>query len=320
MRSHGAASLDLHAPLTRAARAAPIAAALPIERRSSPGLAEFRHRYLVPRQPVILTDAAAGWPLYGRATPEHFRRLYGHRQVRVLGQPMRLAELLDVLHASTEERPGPYPCKYEIANEFPDLLAEVSPRLACSMPDRQDNALLPQRLFDGVNNLEIFFGGPGGRFPYLHFDVLHLHAWITQLHGDKEFTLYAPDQAEFLYVNPDIPWQSAMRGHHNPDLTRYPLFAAARAQKVVLHAGETLFLPCGWWHTARSLGMTISIAFDQLGADNWSDFVADIAAQRRRERHFAGGLLLAAYLRLLGPLLGVYEAFGGNRNPTWGVR
>jgi len=37
-------------------------------------------------------------------------------------------------------------------------------------------------------------------------------------------------------------------------------------------------------------------------------------------RHVVRGLLLATYLRLLGPLLGAYEAFGGNRNPTWGAR
>jgi len=272
------------------------------------------------RVPVIFTDASDVWPIRRCATPDYFRSVHGAHRVRVLGKDCTLAQLIERLQRATPDDPGPYPCKFEIATDFHELLGDVTPRLRCSLPDRQLNPLIPQRLFSGVNNLEIFFGGPGGRFPYLHFDVLHLHAWITQLHGDKEFTLYAPDQAEFLYVNPDIPWQSAMRGHHNPDLTRYPLFAAARAQKVVLHAGETLFLPCGWWHTARSLGMTISIAFDQLGADNWSDFLADIAAQRRRERHFAGGLLLAAYLRLLGPLLGVYEAFGGNRNPTWGVR
>ena len=164
-------------------------AALVPERRCGLSLDEFIVRYRNPRRPVILTDAAAAWPLYGRGTPDHFRERFGQRKLRVRGREYVLAELLDLLQASTVERPGPYPCKFELARDFPELVAEVSPRLHCSLPDRQRSPLLPQRIFGHVNNLEIFFGGPGGEFPYLHYDVLRLHAWITQLHGDKEFTL-----------------------------------------------------------------------------------------------------------------------------------
>ena len=81
---------------------------------------------------------------------------------------------------------------------------------------------------------------------------------------------------------PRFPWQSSIKNHHKPDFERYPLFREARAQKVVIHAGETLFLPCGWWHTARSLNMTISVAFDQLGPDNWRDFTGDVVSEQRR--------------------------------------
>jgi len=291
-----------------------------IERRAGLSLAEFREQYLLPRRPVILADAAAAWPLYGRGTPEYFRRHYGEQPVRVLGQTCALRELIDRLEQSSIERPAPYPCKFEIARDLRGLLAEVSPRFEYSLPDRQGNALIPQRLFDGVNNLEIFFGGPGGKFPYLHYDVLHLHAWITQLHGDKEFVLYAPGQEHLLYVDPDLPWQSTIRAHHNPDHDRYPLLREARAQSVVIHAGETLFLPCGWWHTARSLTFTISVAFDQLGPDNWPDFIEDVVAQRQRAGQHAKALALRAYLRAVSPLLALGDALGVNRRRTWGDR
>jgi len=291
-----------------------------VERRAQLGEEEFRARYLQPRRPVILTDAAAAWPVYGQGTPDYFRRRYGEHPVRVLGQECRLAELLDRLEASTCEQPGPYPCKFEIAKDLRELLGDVSPRFGYSLPDRQGSALIPQRLFSGVNNLEIFFGGPGGRFPYLHYDVMHLHAWITQLHGDKEFTLYEPGQEAYLYVNPELPWQSRIRNHHNPDYARYPLLRLARAQKVVIRAGETLFLPCGWWHTARSLTVTISVAFDQLGPDNWRDFVGDVVAQRRRDGKRASALMLGAYLRGIEPALAAAERVGANRQRTWGRR
>ena len=194
---------------------------------------QFRREFARPRRPLVFADAAAAWPIYGRGTPAYFRRVYGGQRVRLLGQDCALAELLDRLEASTPEKPGPYPCKFEIAKDFRALLPDVSPRFAYSLPDRQASTLMRQSLFSEVNNLEIFFGGPGGRFPYLHYDVMHLHAWITQLHGDKQFTLYAPDQAAFLYVDPEVPWQSAIRNHHSPDYARYPLLRQARGDTVV---------------------------------------------------------------------------------------
>ena len=299
---------------------APLPPLAPIERRAGISAAQFREEYLLPRRPLVLSDAAADWPVYGRGTPDHFRRAYGDCRVRLLGQPCRLADLIDRLEQSGDGQPAPYPCKFEIARELRALLDDVSPRLPLSLPDRQSSALVPQRLFDGVNNLEVFFGGPGGRFPYLHYDVMHLHAWITQLHGDKEFTLYAPGQEQFLYVDPDVPWQSRVRNHHAPDYERYPLLRLARSQKVVIHAGETLFLPCGWWHTARSLNLTISVAFDQLGPDNWRDFVADVVAQRRRDGKPLKAALLGAYLRAIEPALALIERCGGRRGARWGWR
>lgn len=291
-----------------------------VGRRSDLGYEEFVAQYRDPRRPVVLADAARAWPLHGRATPDYFRGRHGNHVVRVRGKDYRLRELIDELEASTSDSPGPYPCKFEVARDFRDLLPEVTPRFDFSLPDRQANPLVPQHLFDAVNNLEIFFGGPGGEFPYLHYDVMRLHAWITQVHGDKEFTLYAPGQEHLLYVNPDMPWQSSIRNHHHPDYERYPLFRDARCQKVVIHAGDTLFLPCGWWHTARSLNMTISIAFDQLGPDNWSDFTADVVADGRRAGHGFKAFAYGAWLRALGPLFALGEAFGVNQARDWGAR
>lgn len=298
----------------------PVRPPIEVERRSGLGHAEFVACYRRPRRPVILTDAARAWPLYGKADPAYFRQHFGQQRVRVRGQDYRLGELLDLLQASTPEKPAPYPCKFALAVDFPDLLEQAEPRFDYSLPDRQGSPLLPKRLFHGVNNLEIFFGGPGGEFPYLHYDVMRLHAWITQLHGDKEFTVYAPGQEHLLYVNPEIPWQSSVENHHHPDYERYPLFRQAVSQKIVVRAGETLFLPCGWWHTARSLTPTISIAFDQLGADNWPDFVGDVVAERRRLGHSFKGALVGTYLHALGLWLRIAEVFGADRSIRWGRR
>jgi hypothetical protein len=306
--------------VTRPGPASSESAGMTVARRSGLGMAEFVAKYRNPRRPVILTDAAREWSLYGQGTPDWFRREHGEHVVRVKGRDYALAELLDLLAVSSVEHPGPYPCKFAVAREFPELLDQLTPRFAYSLPDRQAHRLLPQRLFRSVNNLEIFFGGPGGEFPYLHYDVLRLHAWITQLHGDKEFTVYAPGQEHLLYVNPEIPWQSSIEDHHHPDYERYPLFRQAQAMKVVVRAGETLFLPCGWWHTARSLNQTISIAFDQLGADNWPAFIGDVVDERKRLGYPTKARLVGVYLRLLGMGLRATEFLGANHARDWGER
>jgi hypothetical protein len=66
--------------------------------------------------------------------------------------------------------------------------------------------------------------------------------------------------------------------------------------------------------------MTISVAFDQLGPDNWNDFRHDVSATRRRRGKAWLGAALNAYLALLSPLLSVAELFGANHDTDWGKR
>lgn len=65
--------------------------------------------------------------------------------------------------------------------------------------------------------------------------------------------------------------------------------------------------------------MNITVAFDQLEAGNWREFVGEAVAEERRHGRRARALALGAYLRLLGPMLGVAEFFGANRRADWGA-
>jgi histone arginine demethylase JMJD6 len=286
-----------------------------VSRRSGLSAAEFDAEFRRPRKPVILTDASKSWRARGLYTPEYFRRTFGAKRLTIKGQEYTLAQAMDLLEKSTPAQPGPYPCKLEIDTDFSELQGDSQPRFDYGYPDRLGHPLLPKRFFEGINNLEIFFGGPGGKFPYMHYDVLHLHAWITQIYGDKEFTVYPPGQEHLLYVNPELPWQSTVENHHDPDYQRYPLLKRAQFQRVTVRAGETLFIPCGWWHTARSLNTTISIAFDQLGGDNWADFIDDVVQERQRKGRPGLAFALRCYFTVIGVWLSLSEAFGANRRP-----
>jgi hypothetical protein len=48
------------------------------------------------------------------------------------------------------------------------------------------------------SSIELFFGGPGGKFPVAHIDLFHTNAWITQLYGRKNFVVFPRGQDEWL--------------------------------------------------------------------------------------------------------------------------
>jgi Cupin-like domain len=294
--------------------AAPAVAPAWIERKRSLSRRDFVAGYLRARRPVVLTEALADWTALKTFTPEFFRSAFADAPVQVRGRSCRLGDVIDAQLASSSERPAPYPCTLSRCGAW---LRQLTPRPDCSLPSRHANPLLPQSVFELVNHLEIFFGGPGGEFPYLHYDMLRMHAWIAQVHGEKEFTLYERGQEHLLYINDKLPWLSTVQDARDHD--RYPLLRQARSHKVVLRPGELLFIPCGTWHTARCLGMNITVAFDQLEGSNWHEFVGDVVTEQRRHGRRLRALALGFYLRLLGPILAFAELFGANRRADWGA-
>ncbi len=72
------------------------------------------------------------------------------------------------------------------------------------MLDYCHSALVPRRFLESAETLGIFFGSPGGEFPYVHYNYMGLHANKTQLYGIKEFTVIPPDQTPHIYPK----WQT----------------------------------------------------------------------------------------------------------------
>ncbi len=280
-----------------------------IDRRSGLTRREFVDEYQRPNKPVIFTDLTKDWIAREKYTLDYFRSEHGDRVAHIEGKPYKLADYIDLLKKATVENPAPYPCKLDLREDFKDLVKDVQPRPTVMYPDRTHSKLIPRRFVGGLADLEIFFGGPGSKFPYLHYDYLGLYAFIHQMHGDKEFTVYAPDQQEFLYVKKDEPWISEMENHQSPDLEKYPLYAQAQGIKFVAHAGETLFIPKLWYHTARSLTPTISVASDQLCHFNWDIFVKECTQHSHRSPLKA--VLAKATLIAAGLALDVKESLQG---------
>jgi histone arginine demethylase JMJD6 len=276
-----------------------------IERRRGTDLSPriFTHGETGQPRPLVVLGAIDHWPALGKWTPEFFKQSQGSLQVTVDGQLWSLGELMDRVLASTPDRPAPYLRNQLISQWPPELAADITPMPACTRPNFLDSKLFPSR--SPLTYVEAYIGGAGAKFPVLHFDNLHTHAFLMQVYGKKEYLVLPPDQTEFLYPLADIPNKSSIPDIERVDPAKFPLCARAQGVRFELHPGETLFVPAGWWHTARILSPSITVSINAANDANWHDFSRDFAATVAARSRLKAALL-APYLIALGELLSIF--------------
>uniref|UniRef100_A0A0C1N283 Transcription factor jumonji jmjC domain-containing protein n=1 Tax=Tolypothrix bouteillei VB521301 TaxID=1479485 RepID=A0A0C1N283_9CYAN len=109
----------------------------------------------------------------------------------------------------------------------------------------------------------LLYMGPGGHTASLHYDSMD--GTLMQLHGSKKVVLFPPSQTNNLYPFPiHIHFRHGLNMRcwysqvslENPDLQSFPKFQEALQFKydVLLHQGEILYIPSGWWHEVTTLG------------------------------------------------------------------
>jgi hypothetical protein len=191
-----------------------------------------------------------------------------------------MSDFIDLVVNSTDAKPAPY-LRNEIIDRFlPQLLPDIAPLPEYFSPNWLEgpfSKILYSRLHGG--SAELYIGGKGGKFPFVHFDSWHTHAFICQLYGTKEFTAYSPQQTPYIYVKPDRYNVSQIPDLENPDYEKYPLFRRATPMRFQLEPGEILFIPGGWWHTAKMLNPSISVSVNRANASNWSAMTRDLCAK-----------------------------------------
>jgi ribosomal protein L16 Arg81 hydroxylase len=108
-----------------------------------------------------------------------------------------------------------------------------------------------------------FWFGPAGTVTPLHHDTLML--FHTQVVGRKRWRFISPLQTPKLY---NFNGVFSPIDVDKPDLARFPLFADVTMLEVVVEAGETVFLPLGWWHQVTSLDVSLSFSYSNLTIPN----------------------------------------------------
>lgn len=295
-----------------------------VERRSGLSYAQFMREYMLPRKPVILTDALDECPARHKWTPDYFLERFGERKLHAETGEMTMREIVEGVLRPRGERP-PFLRESPISWWLPEAMADLTPYPCYVHPNwlTYPFARWPDVRRSGYASrlartaqTEINFTGANMRFGALHLDLFWTHALVMQWYGAKKFFIFPASDTPHLYRKPEI-WISEITDVEHPDYSKFPDFANAHMIEFTLQPGEAYFNPTGWWHTTRTLDVSIATVVSFANASNWKEVTEHLLMPNAPLRSRLGSLPYRAYLRALGALTLPHYEFPQATDPAW---
>jgi len=236
----------------------------------------FFDEFLLPHQPVIITDAMDTWDLE-KFQPGYLDRAFGHYDVQIYNDLFDL-QTIDPLSTYLQDnfnKPENTERSHEYIRWYSQLRDvdffwsdEVFRSLKGAwghpyfLPD--DSFVIPDAAEGKKAYVTecrypyrgLFISGKGAR-TRLHRDPFNSNAILCQFYGQKKIYLYDPGQARYVmnegeFVDID-----------EPDTSRFPDFSKAVCfYEDTLSPGEVLFFPAVWFHDVTSVSDSISITWN----------------------------------------------------------
>ena len=252
-----------------------VSASLPTQRsverrpRSEVTVSEFRNHYLLEGIPLVISDALQDWPLFNMSREQslsHFAELQG---ITRHGDYVKKTFSTDRDFRSTS-----------MADFIASLEKPASKGTDGQPPAYMGNNILPAQLLAQIDYPPYFerslyvapriWIGPKGTLTPLHRD--DTDNLFAQVWGQKSFILAAPHHRPALGT-----WSTSPKGgldgcDFNPDAPDYQRFPAAKDvtfMRIVLQAGDLLFLPEGWFHQVESVTTSLSVNFWVNSGRGW---------------------------------------------------
>ncbi|XP_022665843.1 lysine-specific demethylase 8-like [Varroa destructor] len=228
-----------------------------VDQVTLPSINEFL-RVLIAKQPIKILQLMDCWPAMTCWSLRYFLETFGQRTVPIevgsrytdeeWSQKLVTFEsfIREYLQPATVENTG-YLAQYNLLDQVHELRSDIIVPDYCYV------------LSDAEPDINFWLGGR--TTSPLHFD--DRDNILTQVFGTKLVLLYGAEDTELLYPFENQLLHNTSRvDPENADDPRYPKFADAKCTKVLLEAGQALFIPKGCWHFVKSLSaVSCSISF-----------------------------------------------------------
>ncbi|EPB74312.1 JmjC domain protein [Ancylostoma ceylanicum] len=229
---------------------------------------EFRRKYEAPRVPCIITGLTRHWKAHENWTLRNLLKNYADEYFKCGASPKGrsvylkfkyffeyMAEYEDdsplyIFDGSFDERKGTK--KMLLDYEVPEIFQESLFDLLGS-----DRTRPPHRWITI---------GPARSGTNIHIDPLGTSAWNALIHGHKRWVFIHPDTPRELVKIPKalrnvhpkeaITWFSTVYKriqHGDWPFDKYPVYECRQ------NPGETVFVPCGWWHVVINEDNTVAV-------------------------------------------------------------
>lgn len=237
----------------------------------------FKRKYIDTNTPIVMRKVTANWPAMKKWSFEFFaglslpKRVFLEKDNVMQGTPqyeeLDYGDYIRRMMDDSADHTGQagYLSVFKIFRAFPDLKDDV------------DFSIFSQHK---LKNTVAGWIGPAGTVTGYHID------WgdnvFAQICGRKEIRLVAPKDSKYMYPcnRLDEGTTSSEVDADRYDPRRHPLFQKAHQCHIVLHPGDILFIPRGWWHHVRSLDKSISVS--NIGYDA-KGLVVDALSQRLKK-------------------------------------
>lgn len=229
----------------------------PVDSISEIAPKDFVRDYLNKGQPVIIKDfISKESPCWQKWSYDYFKEIAGDEQVDIYGREeesqnhaasppigrMSFGEYLDKISSEPTE-----------LRLFLFNLLKIRPELK---KDVIYNDVTGSKVLQWLPYM--FFGGEGSATRN-HFDIDMSHVFISQFQGTKRIWLFPNNQSDLMYKLPYNFHSIANLKTSSKD--KYPALKLLEGYEAVIHQGDTLYMPAGWWHYIQyeTEGYSISV-------------------------------------------------------------
>jgi hypothetical protein len=235
-----------------------------IEKLQTISEAEFKRGYIHKGKPVIISrtaevaQACTYWSMKYLVEKQSEQQVHvaQHKDNRRHLLPLERLRMTLSSYVELVRKDGNHK-KYYLAEAPVDKVLPVS-KDDISVPHFiPKNKLISKLLFIGIDTLSS-----------AHYHPAPLEAVLTQVVGEKKVLLYPAAQYRLLYP---FPWYSRYSNWSkvsiDPDdenrlcSKEYPKLKNINEYVVLLGAGESLYIPQGWFHVAQGIEESISVTF-----------------------------------------------------------